>query len=245
MRNIKLTYSYDGSCFFGFQKQPNKRTVQGELEKSLNLILKDKINLISSGRTDRGVHAKEQVSNFLIKNGINIPINNLLRALNNLIPNDIEIFKIEEVPISFHSRYMAKKRTYEYLITWRKDVFSRKYKTYIPKEINPLIFYDILKPLIGIHDFNNFRLKDSNNRTSIREIFKIKTSLKDSYTLCVFIEGNAFLKTQIRIIMGIALDIYFNKKPSNYIKLLLKEPNIVRKIEIADPYGLYLFKINY
>lgn len=245
MRNIKISYSYDGSCFFGLQRQPKKRTVQGEIEKALNLILKDKINLISSGRTDRGVHAKKQISNFLIKNGINIPIKNLMRALNNIIPNDIEIFDIEEVSLNFHARYLAKKRAYEYLITWKKDIFSRRYKTYISKEIDPLVFYNILKPLIGIHDFNNFRLKDINNKTSIREIFSITTSLKDPYTLSVFIEGNAFLKTQIRIIIGISLDIYFNKKPVDYINLLLREPNISRKIKIADPFGLYLVKIEY
>jgi len=245
MRNIKISYSYDGSCFFGFQRQPKKRTVQGEIEKALNLILKDKINLITSGRTDRGVHARKQVSNFLVKPGINIPIKNLKRALNNIIPNDIDIFDIEEVALNFHSRYLAKKRAYEYLITWEKDVFLRRYKTYIPKKIDPNKFYNILKPLIGTHDFNNFRLKDENNKTSIREIFKINTSLNDSNTLSIFIEGNAFLKTQIRIIVGVALDVYFNRKPSNYIELLLKEPHINRKIEVADPFGLYLVKIDY
>ena len=131
------------------------------------------------------------------------------------------------------------------MITWEKNVFSRRYKTYIPEKINPEIFCNILKPLIGIHDFNNFRLKDENNRTSIREIFKISAYLKDSNTLAIFIEGNAFLKSQIRIIMGLALDIYFNKKPSNYIELLLKEPQVNRKIEVADPYGLYLVKVDY
>lgn len=245
MRNIKISYSYDGSCFFGFQKQPTKRTVQGEIEKCLNLILKENINLVSSGRTDRGVHAKNQVSNFKIKENINIPIKNLKIALNNCLPLDIKINSIEEVSLCFHSRFSAKKRAYEYLITWKEDLFSKKYKTFTSEKIDSKIFNEILKPLKGIHDFNNFRIKDINNKTSIREIFEIKVYYKDSCTLAIYIEGNAFLKSQIRIIIGIALDIYFKRKSLNYINLLLQEPNKKRKIEVAKPYGLYLVKIEY
>ena len=245
MRNIKITYSYDGSDFFGFQRQPDKRTVQGEIEKVLKIILKSDINMVTAGRTDRGVHANVQVSNFYIDESITIPLKNFQRALNKLLPNDIDIYKIEEVNLDFNSRFQAKKRAYEYIITWKKDVFSRRYKTYVTKEIDCDKFLEILKPLIGEHDFNNFRLKDENNKTSIREIYKIETYLKDKNTMGIYIEGNAFLKTQIRIIVGIALDIYFGRKPENYIKLLLENPEEERKIEIAEPSGLYLTKVEY
>ena len=245
MRNIKITYSYDGSDFFGFQRQPDKRTVQGEIEKVLKIILKSDINMVTAGRTDRGVHANVQVSNFYIDENITIPLKNFQRALNKLLPNDIDIYKIEEVNLDFNSRFQAKKRAYEYIITWKKDVFSRRYKTYVIKEIDCDKFLEILKPLIGKHDFNNFRLKDENNKTSIREIYKIETYLKDKNTMGIYIEGNAFLKTQIRIIVGTALDIYFGRKPENYIKLLLENPEEERKIEIAEPSGLYLTKVEY
>ena len=245
MRNIKITYSYDGSDFFGFQRQPDKRTVQGEIEKVLKIILKSDINMVTAGRTDRGVHANVQVSNFYIDESITIPLKNFQRALNKLLPNDIDIYKIEEVNLDFNSRFQAKKRAYEYIITWKKDVFSRRYKTYVIKEIDCDKFLEILKPLIGKHDFNNFRLKDENNKTSIREIYKIETYLKDKNTMGIYIEGNAFLKTQIRIIVGTALDIYFGRKPENYIKLLLENPEEERKIEIAEPSGLYLTKVEY
>lgn len=245
MRNIKITYSYDGSDFFGFQRQPDKRTVQGEIEKVLKIILKSDINMVTAGRTDRGVHANVQVSNFYIDENITIPLKNFKRALNKLLPNDIDIYKIEEVDLDFNSRFQAKRRAYEYIITWKKDVFSRRYKTYVEKEIDCNKFLEILNPLIGEHDFNNFRLKDENNKTSIREIYKIETYLKDKNTMGIYIEGNAFLKTQIRIIVGTALDIYFGRKPENYIRLLLENPNEERKIEIAEPSGLYLTKVEY
>ena len=245
MRNIKISYSYDGSDFYGFQRQPDKRTVQGELERVLNIILKKEVNLTTAGRTDKGVHARVQVSNFIIDSSVTIPLDNLKRAVNKLLPPDIDLFHICEERMDFNARYMPKTRAYEYIITWKKDVFSRRYKTYVNKKIDCERFLEILKPLIGEHDFNNFRLKDENNKTSIRTIYNIETYLKDEDTMGIYIEGNAFLKTQIRIIVGTALDIYFGRKPENYIRELLENPFKEYKIEIAEPSGLYLSKVEY
>lgn len=245
MRNIKISYSYDGSDFYGFQRQPEKRTVQGEIERVLNIILKKNVNLTTAGRTDRGVHARVQVSNFVIDKSLTIPLENLKRAMNKLLPLDIDIFHICEENINFNARYMPKVRAYEYIITWKKDVFSRRYKTYIRKPINPQKFKEILLVLEGKHDFNNFRIKDENNRTTIREIYKIDVYYKNENEIGIYIEGSAFLKTQVRIIVGTALDIYFERKPKNYLKLLLDEPQVSRKIEIAEPCGLYLTKVEY
>ena len=245
MRNIKISYSYDGSDFYGFQRQPEKRTVQGEIERVLNIILKKNVNLTTAGRTDRGVHARVQVSNFVIDKSLTIPLENLKRAMNKLLPPDIDIFHICEENINFNARYMPKMRAYEYIITWKKDVFSRRYKTYIPKSVDPEKLKKILSVLIGKHDFNNFRIKDENNRTTIREIYKIDVYFKNESEIGIYIEGSAFLKTQVRIIVGTALDVYFERKPKNYLKLLLDEPQVSRKIEIAEPCGLYLTKVEY
>ena len=245
MKNIKISYSYDGSDFYGFQRQPDKRTVQGEIEKVLNIILKREITLTTAGRTDRGVHARVQVSNFYIDSSITIPIENLKRAMNKLLPPDINIFYVCEVDSDFNARYMPKIRAYEYILTWKKDVFSRRYKTYIPKKIEPEKLKNILSVLMGEHDFNNFRIKDENNRTTIREIYKIDVYYKNEDEIGIYIEGSAFLKTQVRIIVGTALDVYFGRKPQNYLELLLNEPQVARKIEVAEPVGLYLTKIEY
>lgn len=245
MRNIKISYSYDGSDFYGFQRQPDKRTVQGELERVLNIILKKEVNLTTAGRTDRGVHARVQVSNFIIDSSVTIPLANLKRAVNKLLPPDIDLFHICEERMDFNARYMPKTRAYEYIITWKKDVFSRRYKTYIPKAVDPKKLSEILSVLKGRHDFNNFRIKDENNRTTVRDIYKIEAYYKDENEMGIYIEGSAFLKTQVRIIVGTALDVYFGRKPENYLKLLLNEPNKPRKIEVAEPGGLYLTKVEY
>lgn len=245
MKNIKISYSYDGSDFYGFQRQPDKRTVQGELERVLNIILKKEINLTTAGRTDRGVHARVQVSNFIIDDSITIPLENLKRAVNKLLPPDIDVFNINEENLDFNARYMPKTRAYEYVITWKKDVYSRRYKTYIQKPVDPERLKSILSVLIGKHDFNNFRIKDENNRTTVREIYNIDVYYKNENEIGIYIEGNAFLKTQVRIIVGTALDVYFGRKPANYIELLLNQPDKYRKIEVAEPSGLYLVKIKY
>ena len=99
--------------------------------------------------------------------------------------------------------------------------------------------------LKGKHDFNNFRIKDENNRTTVREIYKIEAYYKNENEIGIYIEGSAFLKTQVRIIVGTALDVYFDRKPADYLQLLLNEPDKPRKTEVAEPGGLYLTKIEY
>ena len=150
MRNIKISYSYDGSDFYGFQRQPDKRTVQGEIERVLGIILKKEINLVTAGRTDRGVHARVQVSNFMMESSLTIPLENLKRAMNKLLPPDIDIFDVSEESMDFNARYMPKMRAYEYIITWKKDVFSRRYKTYIPKSVDPEKLKKILSVLVWV-----------------------------------------------------------------------------------------------
>lgn len=243
MRNIKITYRYDGSMFYGFQRQPEKRTVQGEIEKLLNVVLKTNIDMISSGRTDRGVHALIQVSNFHTDS--TIPLEKLKYVLNRGLPLDIELLDIEEVEEEFNSRFDAKSRGYRYILSWERDPFKSRYETYINREIDTKRFVRVMEPLIGIHDFNNFRLSDCGSKTSVREIYSIDVKKLDSSRIAVDILGSSFLKSQIRIIIGTALDVYFGVRDESYLREMLENPNkkFIRKV--AEPNGLYLSKVNY
>ncbi len=243
MRNLKLIYRYDGSDFYGFQRQPKKRTVQGEIEKLLNVVLKTNIDMISSGRTDRGVHALVQVSNFHTDS--TIPLEKLKYVLNRGLPLDIELLDIEEVEEEFNSRFDAKSRGYRYILSWEREPFKSRYETYITKEIDIERFAKVMKPLIGIHDFNNFRLSDCGSKTSVREIYSIDVKKLDSSRIAVDILGSSFLKSQIRIIIGTALDVYFGVRDESYLREMLENPNkkFIRKV--AEPNGLYLSKVNY
>ena len=242
MRNIKIIYRYDGSDFYGFQRQPNRRTVQGEVEKALKIILKTDINLVSAGRTDRGVHALMQVSNFPISS--TIPKDRLFKALFNLLPMDIDLLSLEEVSDEFHSRFGAISRAYRYKMTWKKNTFTRRYISYTKEEIDVKKFEEIMQPLIGRHNFENFRMSDCVVHKPIREIWELScTPIEDG--LEVYIKGNAFLKSQIRIIIGTALLEYHGKVEAGHIAERLAHPEKEYSKLIADGSGLYLCDVEY
>ena len=243
MRNIKLKYRYDGSLFYGFQRQIDKRTVQGEIERLLGILLKEEVNLTSSGRTDRGVHALVQVSNF--KTSSVIPVDRLKYALNRGLPQDIDIIEVEECDEEFNSRFDAKKRGYRYVMSWDKNPFKSRYETYIYGKIDIDRFKEILAPLVGVHDFNNFRMSDCGSKTSVREIYSIDVIPLDEHSVAVDIMGNSFLKSQIRIMMGTALDIYFGQRDENVLKEMLENPGKSYFKRVAEPNGLYLAKVEY
>ncbi|MGL4403110.1 MAG: tRNA pseudouridine(38-40) synthase TruA [Fusobacteriaceae bacterium] len=243
MRNIKFTYMYDGTDFLGFQRQTKGRTVQGVLEDSLYKITKEKINLISSGRTDRGVHAHMQVSNFLTKSPI--PVIKLIKAMNNMLPQDISIQSCEEVDIDFNARYNAKERVYRYYLTTFRSPFENRFSTYLEEEIDLSKFISILEVLIGRHDFRNFRLADCASKNQVRNIYSIYGEFTDSKNFFIEIRGNGFLKSQIRIIIGTALEIYYGKKPENYFEILLTDFTKFFPKIVAPPNGLTLFSIKY
>ncbi|MGL6101274.1 MAG: tRNA pseudouridine(38-40) synthase TruA [Fusobacteriaceae bacterium] len=243
MRNIKLIYMYDGTDFLGFQRQPKSRTVQGVLEDMLFKITKEKINLISSGRTDRGVHAHMQVSNFSTKSSI--PPEKLLKALNNMAPQDISIQNCEDVDCDFNSRFSAKERVYRYYITTLHSPFNNRFSTYIDENIEINKFSNILSSLIGQHNFTNFRLADCSSKNQIRNINSIICQSIDSHNFFVEIAGNGFLKSQIRIIIGTAIEIYKGRKSQDYFKILLTDFSRFYPKIVSPPNGLTLFKIKY
>lgn len=242
-KNIKLVYSYDGSDFFGSQRQPKLRTVQGEIERVLKIIFKESIDLITAGRTDRGVHSKKQVSNFYVDS--KFPIDRLKRVLNQQLPNDILILDVQEVEMNFNSRFSAIYRAYEYYISEKQNPFKARYQTFVGKKLNIDRLNQIIKYIKGTHNFSNFRLVDCNCRIPIRTIYEAYFIRVDDESIKLYVKGNAFLKSQIRVIVGTVLDIYFKNKSENTIsEMLLNYDKKYIKI-VAEPQGLYLVDIGY
>lgn len=244
MYNIKLVYQYDGSKFYGFQRQPKERTVQGEIEKILRNVLNENIDLISSGRTDRGVHAFMQVSNFFTTN--RIPLENLKRVLKKKLSNDILIDEITYENEEFHARFSAKKRAYIYIFKEeaKKTPFESNYLMWIKEKLNKEKFLNILNPLIGRHDFEGFRKIGCGANNTFREIYNIDFYEKEGKQY-LYIEANAFLKSMVRIIVGSALMIYFGQRDENYIENKIKNPDKNSEKILAEPQALYLYKVEY
>lgn len=242
MKNICLIYQYDGSKFFGNQKQKNLNTVSGLIEKVLLDIFNEKIHLINCGRTDKGVHAKMQLSNFFIEK--NISLEAIKFQIEKCSKGNIKILKIYETNKEFNSRYDIVSRTYEYILSNEINPFNNEYITYIDYEIDIDKMNNILKEFIGKYNFLYFSKKEKKGiqKNFNREIYD-SYAVKDGKKIKIYIEGNAFLKTQIRIMIGTVLKIYEGKLDINFIKRALNGLENESKKYIASSNGLYLYKV--
>lgn len=243
MKNIRIDYKYDGSDFYGMQRQPKLRTVQGEIEKRLQIILKEDITMQNSGRTDRGVHALFQTSNFFTNS--KIPTERFFYALKNSMPDDIQLIKLCEVNDEFHSRFSAYNRAYIYKISNKIDIFKRKYFMLTDKNIEIDRLNKILSFFIGKNDFDSFRKSDCAANNSVREIYEVKAYKNEDDDIEIYIKANAFLKSMVRIIVGSALALCLNEVEEDYIINKLNNPNKFDHKILAPAEGLYLCEVNY
>ncbi len=243
---IRVDFQYDGSRFLGYQSQndPNKRTVQAELEKALERILGEFHRVFVSGRTDTGVHALHQVISFKTRNPI--PVDGLKKALNAFLPKDIRIIKISQEPYSFHARFSPKRRTYLYIIRQDKNFFpfEHSYVWNYPFEISYSHLKKALKCFVGTHDFQSFCEKPSTNNT-VRTIYKIKVKKKKQY-FYIYIQGNAFLRRMIRVIVGTCVHLATQKKEVSLLKIILAyKKRGANPFPTAPPNGLYFYKVHF
>ena len=246
MKNIKIVYQYDGSKFEGFQRQNKGKTVQGEIEKILFQRFSEKVNMISSGRTDKGVHATGQVSNFLIEK--NIPVEAIRSQINKNLYGEVKILEIEEVGKEFNSRFDAQRRIYLYIMKKKEEItpFEASYIAGIKDSVDGKILEKIMKVYIGKHDFSSFMKKDKALRNTIREIYDVKCVFdENTEKIKIKISGSSFLKTMVRIMIGSALAVYFKEKDEDYIIKKLENPDADGGKILAPAEGLYLYRVDY
>ena len=248
-RNIKLTFSFDGSNFSGWQKQKNKRSVQETIEKALKKITQEKIKIIGCGRTDSGVHAINYVGNF--KTSSKIPCENFKKAINSFLAPEIYVKKVEDVSLSFHSRYDAKRKTYIYLISLSKSPFLKNYAFFYEREIDIKKMTEGKKYILGKHDFSSFMAAGSKVKNTVREIFKLEIKKKlffldKSINLIeIEIEGNGFLYKMVRNIVGTLIYVGIGKiSPSDVEKIIEAKDRKIAPPTVPS-HGLYLKKVSY
>lgn len=244
MRNIKLVIEYDGSGFNGWQKQPNKLNIQGEIESVIENITKEKIELVASGRTDAGVHAIGQVANF--KTNSNIPIEKIPIAINSQVKNSIRIKSAEEVDERFHSRYNCKRKTYRYIIDNSKYGSSifRNMTYHMPIKLNINEMQRAVKYFIGEHDFKAFKSSGTSSKSSVRTIYEAKIIEKNEYII-LELTGNGFLYNMVRIIAGTLVDVGLGKIKAEDIPIILEEKDRKKAGKTLPPQGLFLVKVEY
>ncbi len=244
MRNIKLVIEYDGSGFNGWQKQPNKLNIQGEIEAVIENITKEKIELIASGRTDAGVHAIGQVANF--KTNSNIPIEKIPIAINSQVKNSIRIKSAEEVDERFHSRYNCKRKTYRYIIDNSKYGSSifRNMTYHMPIKLNINEMQKAVKYFEGEHDFKAFKSSGTSSKSSVRTIYEAKVIKKNEYII-LELTGNGFLYNMVRIIAGTLVDVGLEKLKAKDIPVILEKKDRQKAGKTLPPQGLFLVKVEY
>lgn len=244
MKNIKLIIEYDGNNYFGWQKQNDKITIEGELTRALESVTGEEIKLIGSGRTDAGVHALGQVANFTTNS--NIPGEKYKHALLPFLPDDISIRESEEVDLDFHSRFDASKKRYKYIVyndEFPKAIY-RNFSYNVPFKIKIEDMIQSSKQLIGTHDFTSFMVANTEVYTTIKTIYSI--SIKKERDLIVFtIEGSSFLRNMIRIIIGTLIYIGTGKIPKGQLHQILSDKRRESAGPTAPPQGLYLEKVYY
>ncbi len=240
---ILLTVSYDGTDFCGYQVQPNKRTVEQELNDAIFKVTGETVKSVASGRTDSGVHAIGQKVHF--DTNSTIPPKNFKNALNTVLPNDIRVIKSQMVDDEFNARYSAKGKTYVYSLYYGdENPIKSRYKTYLKTAPDLSKMKEACTVLQGTHDFKCFLASGSSVKDTVRTIYSI-TVIKKGKDIDVKVSGNGFLYNMVRIIVGTLIGVSENRITLSDIKLALETGDRKKVGKTMPPQGLCLYSVSY
>lgn len=244
MRNIKLIIEYDGKSFNGWQKQPNKLNIQGEIEKAIGEITGEEIDLIASGRTDAGVHSLGQTANF--KTESSIPVEKFAIAINSKLKKSIIIKKAEEVDERFHSRYSVKSKRYRYTINNSEmgTAIYRDMEYHFPIKLDVEKMKEAAKYFEGEHDFKAFKASGTSSKSSVRTIYKAEV-ISNEDRIYIELTGNGFLYNMVRIISGTLLDVGIGKIKPEEIRNIIEEKDRSKAGRTLPAHGLCLMEVTY
>ena len=245
MRRIVLVFEYIGTKFSGYQVQPEKRTVQGEMEKLLTLILAESTKIYASGRTDSGVHSLGQVAHFDTEKEFKLGW--LQDKLNSNLPEDISIQRIYETDESFDSRFSVKVKTYGYRFYLsryeRATMRNRALRVNDNVDVNEM--KSACKYLVGEHDFTSFVARKSGKDDFVRTIYNATIKELGDGLYEFEISGNGFLYNMVRIIMGTLIDIGSKRKPPEDMKRIIDAKNRSLAGKTVEAHGLYMKSVVY
>jgi len=249
MRNLKIVLAYDGSDFSGWQVQPDAATIQGTLASAIGRVTDEKVLPQGSGRTDAGVHALAQVATFATESSI--PAQNLVKALNDVLPSSVRVLEAAEAPLDFHARKSAKAKTYRYRI-YREPVcppFLARYVWHYPFPLNEDAMRQAAQFVVGEHDFTSFAAVDSERgredetishvHSNVRQVFA-STWDRAAEELVYTVRGSGFLHHMVRNLVGTFVLVGKGTLKSDDITSILAARNRSAAGATAPASGLYL-----
>lgn len=244
-KNIRLILQYDGSRYFGWQRQKEEPTLQGVLEQAIHRVTGTAGPLIASGRTDAGVHALHQVCHFKTSSGI--PPAALRKGLNALTPGDIHVKDADYVPRDFHARYSARSKVYEYTVLNRPDpdVFRRAYSWHVSTRLDIEAMKACMERLRGKLNFTSFRSSGSGNIDPVREMLRSELYRTHEGELRFVFEANGFLRHMVRNIVGTVVEVGRGQRtPEEFVRIFEAGDRRLAGIK-APAHGLCLTRVKY
>lgn len=241
---FKVTVSYDGSGYSGWQRQTNAQSIQSEIEDALQQILKQSVEVTASGRTDAQVHAIAQVFHF--DSDAAIDVEHWKRALNSLLPKDIRIQKVEIVEDDFHARFSAVSKRYDYLVTTQKEnPFLQNYMGMERFALDVPYMQECASVFLGTHDFTSFTsAKIDPRKPRVKTITRLAVQQEDTCIRMIF-EGNGFLRYMVRMLAQTLIEAGKHRVTKEQIEAMLEGKNKHACRYKAEPQGLYLVHVTY
>ncbi|QAS52645.1 tRNA pseudouridine(38-40) synthase TruA [Halobacillus litoralis] len=246
MERLRLTIQYDGTFYAGYQVQPNGNTIQAEIEKALGKMHKGHIvKVTASGRTDAGVHALGQVVHF--DTPLNVPLENWKRALNPILPDDIQVVSAERVSSDFHARYDTTGKEYRYFVRNHKDpdLFRRHYTHHVRADLDVEAMMRACQYIEGKHDFTSFCSPKSDVKGSkVRTIHEASVTRQESEIIFTF-RGTGFLYNMVRILTGTLLEVGRHEREAEDLTRVIEAEHRDEAGNTAPPRGLFLWQVYY
>lgn len=240
--NLKLVLSYDGTDFYGWQYQPDRRTVSGELMGVLSRLIEGEYDLIGVGRTDAGVHALNYVANVRIRGRLRVPVSTLRYKLNRMLPEDVYVKSVEEVPGDFHARYSAKFKVYRYLFSETYDPLMRRRVWTVKPAPDPVRMNGDMRVLLGRHDFHPFAADEREN--GVCTLMDITFGYVGGYVF-MDVKGDRFLRKMVRFLATTSVMLTREDVKVEDVVEALRTGRRIRNLTPAPPWGLYLLDVGY
>lgn len=245
IRNFKMVVEYDGSAYRGWQRQKNGVSIQQVLEEAIKKITGQKVSVIGSGRTDAGVHALNQVASF--RCATKLPVNSIYRGVNSVLPEDIVVKQMEEVPFEFHAQRDVKSKIYVYKICNQKlrPALGRNYSWFVRFDLDLVKMRQAAKALIGTHDFSCFCATGTDVQDRVRTIKNIEIKNGQEGNIEIIVEAKGFLKYMVRNIIGTLVEVGRGKREPEEMRKIIDSRD--RKIAgaTAPAHGLFLMEVIY